>query len=745
MANPRFAWGIDIGNRALKAVKLVRDGDLFRVDDFEFIEHETVLSQAGDNRESLIQTALANFVQRHNFKGGVVSIGVSGQASFARFVKLPPVEEKKIPEIVRFEAVQQIPFPLEDVEWSYQLFRQPDNPEVEVGIFAMRRELVNQHIKYFTDFNLNVQAVQMNPLAVYNAMHYDARFNEGLSMIVDVGTDNTDLLIADNDRVWMRSIPIGGSNFTEALVKAFKLNFAKAEDLKRNAATSKYARQIFQHMRPVFADLVAEIQRSIGFYSSVHRDAKLVRIYALGGTFKLPGLQKYLQQNLQLPVDRIDSLSAGAPSDPKQAAIFGDNLLSIVGAYGLGVQAMGGSAITSSLLPKAIQRERIWQDKTKWFGLAAGLFLAGTTVAGARWFFDNLQYTNASDVRQQNQEVLNKAKANSDAWATHQGAGEQERTYIYNLQALIQGNSFWRDFLADMVNTLPQPQGALKAALESGKADEIKKIERSKRRIIQIDEITPVYVPTLTKNLEADQYFLANEATKLATQSIAGNVGAFTPPAPMMTDPNNPITVDPNGKGRGFIVLIRFTCPLADAPAFVERDVQRVLMNLKPSASKPNMKYAVRKFHIVSSLKVGQNTVHTTRLINEHSAATALKEGNVTGAVPGMTPTGGGYGGGGGFGGGGFGGGGFGGGGFRDPRIGSEDSAANFGGGRPLGGGGAVARGPDASVNDTNNPAFQDRITGESVLADTDFTIAVAVELDPDPYAPAAPAQAASN
>ena len=44
MATPRFAWGIDIGNRALKAVKLVRDGDGVRVDDFEFIEHETILS-----------------------------------------------------------------------------------------------------------------------------------------------------------------------------------------------------------------------------------------------------------------------------------------------------------------------------------------------------------------------------------------------------------------------------------------------------------------------------------------------------------------------------------------------------------------------------------------------------------------------------------------------------------------------------------------------------------------------------
>src|SRR3982751_5259749 len=176
MASP-FAWGIDVGNRALKAVKLVREGDQLRVDDFEVVEHETVLSNAGDNREALIQSALANFVQRHPFRGGQVAVGVSGQSSFARFIKLPPVEPKKIPEIVRFEAIQQIPFPLDDVEWSYQLFQSPESPDVEVGIFAMRKELVNRHIGYFTAVDLNVQVVQMNPLAIYNAMQLDGRID----------------------------------------------------------------------------------------------------------------------------------------------------------------------------------------------------------------------------------------------------------------------------------------------------------------------------------------------------------------------------------------------------------------------------------------------------------------------------------------------------------------------------------------------------------------------------------------
>src|SRR5512145_962773 len=105
---PNIAWGIDLGNRALKAVKLVRDGGRFRVDDYDIIEHEQILSMAGDNKESLINSALTQFGQRHSLKGTSVAIAVSGQSSFARFIKLPPVEPKRIPEIVKFEAVQQV-------------------------------------------------------------------------------------------------------------------------------------------------------------------------------------------------------------------------------------------------------------------------------------------------------------------------------------------------------------------------------------------------------------------------------------------------------------------------------------------------------------------------------------------------------------------------------------------------------------------------------------------------------------
>ncbi len=51
-------------------------------------------------------------------------------------------------------------------------------------------------------------------------------------------------------------------------------------------------------MRPVFNELVTEVQRSLNYFNSSSRNAKLGKIYALGNAMKLRGLQKFLSQNL---------------------------------------------------------------------------------------------------------------------------------------------------------------------------------------------------------------------------------------------------------------------------------------------------------------------------------------------------------------------------------------------------------------------------------------------------------------
>ena len=596
---PNVAWGIDLGNRALKAVKLVRDAGRIRVEDFEVIEHEQILSMAGDNRESLIHAALAQFGQRHVTKGLPIAVGVSGQQSFARLIKLPPVEPKRIPEIVKFEAIQQIPFPLADVEWAYQLFQQKDSPDVEVGIFAMKKELVNRQIDYFKGFGANVEVVQMGPVAVYNAMMFDNRVTEP-TMFMDMGAENTDLVIADGSTVWLRTLSIGGNSFTETLGKMFKLTFPKAEELKRNAATSKYAKQIFQAMRPVFADLVSEIQRSIGFYSTVHRDSRISKIVVLGSTFQLPGLQKYLQQNLQLPVEKLDGFSADSPVDAKAAGAFGEHTVTLATAYGLALQALGEGSVTSSLLPEAIRRAKMWRAKTKWFAAAAALFLFGTATAGGMAYYHMFQHEQNKSAREANQATIRSAQKLITDWQTDvESKGETDRVRLTQLQSLQSGRETWMSILGEILTAAPRFDRAKLAGLP-----------RNTRPVIFLDQITSVYRFDVTPAVGASQdaYLAFAEQVKSGAAEVGGREPAGMAPAPVMNRggvpapgaADTPAKLE-EGKARGFLVVVEGHTPNSNRSYMDTAFVNNLKARTAEAMQKSGKDWYVARAELISS------------------------------------------------------------------------------------------------------------------------------------------------
>jgi type IV pilus assembly protein PilM len=316
MAKITRVWGIDIGQCGLKALRCVREGDQLVADAFDYVEYPKILSQPEADPQELVHDALEQFLSRNSITGeDKVAISVPGQSGLAKFFKPPPVDVKKIPDIVRYEAKQQIPFSLDEVIWDFQ--KMAGGAEVdgfaidtEVGLFAMKRDQVYRYLRPFERAEIELDAVQLSPLSIYNFVAFDL-LADGPSedefdpddppesiVVLSMGTDATDLVITNGFRVWQRSIPLGGSHFTKQLTKELKLTFAKAEHLKRNARQSEDPKKVFQAMRPIFNDMVTEIQRSIGYFQSIDRRAKIRGVVLLGNTVKLPGLQQYVAKNL---------------------------------------------------------------------------------------------------------------------------------------------------------------------------------------------------------------------------------------------------------------------------------------------------------------------------------------------------------------------------------------------------------------------------------------------------------------
>jgi type IV pilus assembly protein PilM len=396
MAKSDAVWGIDVGQCALKALKcrLHNDGKRLVAEAYDFIEYPKILSQPDADPVELVNDAIAQFLSRNDVAGDKVAISVSGQSGLARFIKLPPVESKKIPDIVKFEARQQIPFALEDVVWDFQQMAGGSEEdgyslETEVGLFAMKRDQVFRALRPFTDAGIEVDLVQLTPIALYNYIVFDQMQNlpppdqydpenppESV-VVMSLGTDTTDLVITNGYRVWQRSIPLGGNHFTKAITKEMKVTFSKAEQLKRNALKTDEAKAIFQAMRPIFNDLVTEVQRSISFFGSLNKTARLGRIVALGNTMKLRGLQKYLAQNLGMDVVEVDAFRGLSGQNVVNSPAYKDNHLAFGVCYGLCVQGAGKGALATNLLPDEIFQDRMVKEKKPWAVAAVALLLIG--------------------------------------------------------------------------------------------------------------------------------------------------------------------------------------------------------------------------------------------------------------------------------------------------------------------------------------------------------------------------------
>ena len=490
MANAKSAWGIEVGSFAVKAVRLERQGSEAKVTDFAVIPHNRVLSTPDVDLDEVVRISLGQFVHQKAVDKMRVAISIPGNVAFSAFTRLPPHEPKQTPNLVRFEAEQQIPFPINEVEWDYKTFSSDDSPEVEVGIFALQRSVLDDRLSLYGELGIEPDLVTISPLALYNAVAYDLDL-QGSSkplVILDIATRHSDLVVAEGGRCWFRRLPVGGHNFTMAIAEAFKISYSKAEKLKQEGATGKYAKQVMQAMRPVFTELLESVQRSLDYYRTT---AELDTILGIGSTFRIPGLRKFLGTQLQKKVVRLDEFRKIRVEGP-EAAEFATSTVNLWTAYGLALQEIGGAEIDVNLAPVEVLRQQVWDAKRGWFVAAASVaFLAGAAMFG-RYFVD------AAGLR------IDKEKASQEVSAverTHRGF----KTQLDTIVASATGGSFASSLLStdDFRRVWPELTVDVTSAVATGNdpellnagPDSIRKIPPGMRKLALLEDFSGIYRP----------------------------------------------------------------------------------------------------------------------------------------------------------------------------------------------------------------------------------------------------------
>jgi type IV pilus assembly protein PilM len=352
-----------------------------------------------------IQAAINELRQQLGLKGGKVNYSISAQSVFTRFVKLPTVSEEKVDQIITFEAQQNVPFPIEEVVWDYQLVGGDDESKIEVVLVAIKSDLLNEANSAVEEGGLQTNLVDVAPMALFNAFRYNYSDLTGCSLLIDVGARTTNLIFVEPKRVFSRSIPIGGATITAAASKELRIPFPAAEERKKREGfvslggayeepSDPDVARLSKIIRNTMTRLHAEINRSISFYRAQQNGSQPVRAFLCGGCVGLPYMREFFAEKLQMPIEFLNPLRNVSVTSNIEAEDLSKRAHTLGELVGLSLRGIHDCPMELNLRPESVVRAQDIERRKPYLVTAGIIFL----LCLAGWW---AYFARATEVEQQ--------------------------------------------------------------------------------------------------------------------------------------------------------------------------------------------------------------------------------------------------------------------------------------------------------------------------------------------------------
>lgn len=336
---------------------------------------------------AFVVSSIRDIMREHQIKPAPLLMTVSGQSVFPRFVKLPPVSEDKISQIVQYEAEQNVPFPINEVVWDYQLIHGGDGSDLSVMLVAVKTENVTRMTDCVTAAGLDPEIVDVAPMALYNCVRFNYPDIDGCTMVLDIGAKSSNLIFIEGDKIFSRSIPVAGFAITQEIMKEFEVSFSEAEQLKLAhgfvafggvyaGPDSEDADRVSKIVRNVVTRLHAEVNRSINFFRGQQGGSPPSLVLLTGGSCVIPHLDTFFREKLAVQVEYMNpfaNISVGAGIDAEQA---GRDIHMMGQISGLALRRSLECPVEINLMPPEMIARKTLQKRQPFFVMAAaGLVL----------------------------------------------------------------------------------------------------------------------------------------------------------------------------------------------------------------------------------------------------------------------------------------------------------------------------------------------------------------------------------
>ena len=350
-------------------------------------------------REAVVLKALQELIAEKGIKSKTVNVCAPGFHVFSKFVKLPPVDAGKVTQIIQYEAQQNVPFPLEEVVWDYQILGSTAGGELEVLLVAIKADIVEGLFRVTETAGLSLQLCDVSPAALCNSFRYNYGDLEDCTMLLDIGAKTSNLLFFEKGKVFSRSINLGANSITQDFANESKKKFDAAEKIKiqegfvslggayeepenqDQAAISKIARQFMTRLH-------IQVNQTMQFYRGQQGGSNPARLFLSGGASIMPYTAQFFAEKLNVPVEYFNPLR-NIQIDPainlEDLAHVAHSLGEVVG---LGLRNLAHCPVELNLMPESTLKWQSFNQKKPY--LIATAFSIAAVIAAIGLLFDKL-------------------------------------------------------------------------------------------------------------------------------------------------------------------------------------------------------------------------------------------------------------------------------------------------------------------------------------------------------------------
>ncbi|MDA1194617.1 MAG: pilus assembly protein PilM [Planctomycetota bacterium] len=377
--------GVTIGGHSLRAVRLRKKGARY-----------VVTHVFSDRLDDATRPVAGRALAARGFRGTPATVGLTGRDVIIRYTQVPPVPDWRLRTLMKFEVEEVSQQSGGDVSADYRALRLPDpdgsRADDTILVALARNKYLDEITRSLGSGGLKLSEGLPNSVALFNAFAANATYTgDETALLVNIGGENIDLAVQrGGELIFARNATPGGRAFTEAIEKAFSTTTAKAEKMKRTKANvtpkaqAKYedstAEKVANAIMGVAGQIASTIQSTLIIARAQTRlpDLKIDRVLLSGGGASLPGLDLYLKQALDVPVERFDPFQIcdtdGLGEEELQLIQSAPHEFAV--AVGLAQNQVAAEAMGLSVLPAALRRARDFATKGV-FSVAAAAVLVG--------------------------------------------------------------------------------------------------------------------------------------------------------------------------------------------------------------------------------------------------------------------------------------------------------------------------------------------------------------------------------